>query len=265
MKKKSLTPTNPDKLLELAKRLVDKGSEQGVTLRILGFLAVRDHIHDSGNLLDLLERVPTNDIDFMGYSKETAQTDHMFKDLGYEPDPSVAFSLEYGVQRLIYHHREDQIMAEVFLDKLRMAHTLDFIDRLELDYPTVSLVDLLLSKLQIQNISGKDLKDILVLLAEHETGSGERELIDIDYLLKLTRKNWGLYYTARKNLVMAKVFLAQQDEIDAAIKDDVNAKLDAYINSMDIEPKTARWKLRAKIGTRVKWYENVGDVYNIHQ
>lgn len=112
------------------------------------------------------------------------------------------------MRRLIYHHENGQIMAEIFLDELRMAHTLDFRNRLELDDPTISLVDLLLSKLQTQNISRKDLKDILVLLAEHETGSGDRELIDIDYLLKLTRKNWGLCYTARKNLVLAKDFLA---------------------------------------------------------
>lgn len=254
-----------DELLKLAKQLVDQGAKQGVTLRIIGHLAVRDHVTKHLEMLEILQRIPTHDIDFMGYTKERDQADRMFKELGYKADPSVAFSQEYGVQRLIYHHENGQIMVEIFLDELRMAHTLDFRNRFELDNPTISLVDLLLSKLQIQDISGKDLKDIIVLLAEHETGSGERELIDIDYLLKLTRKNWGLYYTARKNLVMAKDFLAQQDEIDAAIKDDVNAKLDAYINSMDVEPKTARWKLRAKIGTRVKWYEDVGDVYNIHQ
>jgi hypothetical protein len=34
---------------------------------------------------------------------------------------------------------------------------------------------------------------------------------------------------------------------------------------MEDEPKTLQWKLRAKIGTRVKWYQDVGDVEDIHR
>jgi hypothetical protein len=162
---------NPDELLKLALDLVERGAQQGVTLRLLGSLAVRSHIQDSGGLLDLLERMPTRDIDFMGYSKEQTQADKMFIGLGYEPDPSVAYSLEYGIQRLIYHQRDEQIMAEVFLDELKMAHTIDFRGRLELDSPSISLVDLLLTKLQIQQITEKDIKDMIALLAEHEIGT----------------------------------------------------------------------------------------------
>ena len=99
-------------LMELGKQLVIQGEERGVTLRILGHLAVRDHVQDHYELLDLLERVPTHDIDFMGYSKEMAAAESMFLDLGYEPDPSVAFSQEYGVQRLIYHHRENDLSIQ---------------------------------------------------------------------------------------------------------------------------------------------------------
>jgi hypothetical protein len=119
---------------------------------------------NAGELLDLLERMPTRDIDFMGYSKEQAKADRMFKELGYEPDPSVAYSLEYGIQRLTYHQREEQIMAEFFLDELRMAHTLDFRGWLELDSPTISLVYLLLSKLQIHETTEKDIKDMIACL-----------------------------------------------------------------------------------------------------
>jgi hypothetical protein len=42
---------------------------------------------------------------------------------------------------------------------------LDFRGRLELDSPTISLVDLLLSKLQIQRITEKDIKDMIAILA----------------------------------------------------------------------------------------------------
>jgi hypothetical protein len=201
----------------------------------------------------------------MGYSKEMADADRMFFDLGYEADPSVAFSAEYGVQRLIYHHHEQGIMAEIFLDELNMAHTLDFRGRLELDSPTISLVDLLLSKLQIQNISEKDIKDMIVLLAEHELGSGGREEVDIDYILKLTKNDWGLYYTATKNFAMIKEFVATYEVVDGATRADVIAKVEEISKRVEEEPKSMKWKVRAKVGTKAKWYQDVGDVEDIHR
>jgi hypothetical protein len=256
---------DPDKLLELACSLVDTGAERGVTLRILGSLAARSHIGNAGGFLDLLQRVPTHDIDFMGYSSQQKQADRMFIDLGYKPDPSVAFSLEYGVKRLIYHNKEQQIMAEIFLDELKMAHTLDFQGRLELDYPTISLVDLLLSKLQIQQITEKDIKDMIAVLAEHDLGSGDREKIDVNYLLELTGKNWGLYFTALTNLGLVKQWLPRYEVIDISTRQSIEAKLAEMMEQMESSPKSLRWKLRSMVGTRVRWYETVGDVFDVHK
>jgi hypothetical protein len=255
----------PDELLELAVSLVDMGAEHGVTLRILGSLAARSHIQKNAGLLDLLKRTPTHDIDFMGYSKELTNADRMFSELGYEKDRSVAFSQEYGVQRLIYHQREQEIMAEIFLDELRMAHTLDFRGRLELDSPTISLVDLMLSKLQIYQISEKDIKDMIALLAEHNLGSGDKELVDADYLFKLTSNNWGLYYTSITNLGKVVEWLQRYEVIEGPMRMDVEEKVDKMMKGMEAQPKSMRWKLRARIGTRVKWYEDVGDVHDIYQ
>jgi len=252
-------------LLDLGKQLIEIGSERGVTLRILGHLAIRDHVKDHIELLELLNRVPTHDIDFIGYSKEQTQAERMFTDLGYEVDPSVAFSQEYGLQRLIFHHHENEIMAEIFLDQLIMSHTLDFRGRLEMDHPTISLVDLLLSKLQIQEISEKDIKDMIALFAEHELGSDGRELIDVSYLLRLTRNDWGLFYTAKKNLDLVKKYSDRYSVIDASTRQSVKARVDRLTLSMENEPKTFQWKLRAKIGTRLKWYQDVSDVQDIHR
>ena len=252
---------DPDELLAIAHELVEQGGEMGVTLRILGHLAVREHTKKNRYLIDLIKRVPTHDIDFMGYSSEINQANRLFIDtLGYKPDPSVAYSQEYGVKRLIYHH-DNGVMAENFLDELHMAHHLDFKDRLQLDYPTISLVDLLLSKLQIQQLTEKDTKDIIILLAEHDLGSQDREKIDITYLLKLIRENWGLFYTAQNNLLKAKAFLGQLGEINSDTRDTVEKGIHTIIERIETEPKTIRWKARAKIGTRMKWYEDVDDVH----
>jgi hypothetical protein len=252
---------NPDVLLRVAEELVEQGAQQGVRLRILGSLGIRHHIGDSAGMLDLLGRVPTRDIDFMGYSEDQARADRMFRDLGYEPDDAVIHSLEYGIQRLIYHRRDDQLMAEIFLDQLRMAHTLDFRGRLELDYPTISLVDLLLSKLQIHRITEKDIKDMIALLAKHDLGPDGREVIDVNYLLELTSDDWGLYHTAITNLEIVKEWANRVEALDPNVRPDVVKKVGTLISKVEAQPKTLRWKLRGKIGTRVRWYEEVGDVH----
>lgn len=255
---------NPDELLALAKELVKQGEERGVTLRVLGHLAVRDHTHAYRDLIEKMGRIPTHDIDFMGYSDQETEADRMFKEMDYKPDRAVAFSQEYGIQRLIYHHPQEEIIAEIFFDQLRMAHTLDFRGRLELDEPTISLVDLLLSKLQIQEINEKDLKDMIVLFAEHDLGPGDREKIDIDYLVNLTSGDWGLWYTAINNLRKVIEWLDYIEVLDAETRDLVETKVRGVIDLMETSPKSLRWRLREKVGTRLKWYDDVGEVVDIY-
>jgi len=255
----------PDQMVALAKEHVDQAAEAGLTLRILGHLAVREHVVKHRDLIEALERVPTHDIDYMGYSKERDKADQMFKALGYEPDPAVVYSQEYGIKRLIYHDHDTGMMEEIFLDELDMAHKLDFRERLELDSPTISLVDLLLSKLQIQQINEKDIKDLIALTAEHNLGAGDRELIDIEYLLKLTRNDWGLYYTSRKNLGVVREFLGGYNVIGTALRESVEGKLIDILEQMEDVPKTMKWKMRARVGTKVKWYQDVSEVQDVHR
>jgi hypothetical protein len=252
---------DPDELVELAQELVAMGDERGVTLRIIGHLAVRSHVEKHRALIDALGRLPTHDIDWMGYSKDRNAANAMFIDeLGYKPDPAVSMSQEYDIQRLIWH-RDDGLLVEVFLDELNMAHKLNFRGRLELDSPTITLVDLLLSKLQIVEINEKDIQDIIVLFAEHGLGPGDRELIDIDYLLKLAKNDWGLYYTSRMNLGKAREFAGHYDVINDGIHQDVQGKIDDILQRMEATPKSLKWRARARVGTKVKWYEDVGDVH----
>jgi hypothetical protein len=142
-----------------------------------------------------------------------------------------------------------------------MAHTLDFRGRLELDYPTLSLADLLLTKLQIQQITEKDIKDMIALLAEHDVGTDGPEVVDESRLLALTKDDWGLFHTATTNLRAVEEWAQGLDVLEPALQGEVIEKTGALVSKMETEPKTRRWKLRAKIGTRVRWYEEVGDVH----
>jgi len=252
----------PEDLLATAHQLVDLAKNRGVTLRILGHLAVRTHVQENRELIDALERKPTHDIDFLGYSSETSKANRFFIDeLGYKPDPMVAYSQEFGLKRLIYHH-DNGLMVEIFQDDLVMSHTIHFKKRLELDSPTISLVDLVLSKLQIHEINEKDIQDIIVLLIEHDLGSGDKELIDVDYMVKRFSDDWGFYYTATTNLKKVLHFAKQYEVLNGGQRLAVEDRIGAILEAIEHAPKSIKWKLRAKVGTRKKWYQDVREVWD---
>jgi hypothetical protein len=66
-----------------------------------------------------------------------------------------------------------------------MNHIVAFRNRLELDSPTITLADLLLEKLQIVQLTEKDVKDTLVLLREHPVGTNENETVDGACVVKI--------------------------------------------------------------------------------
>jgi hypothetical protein len=253
----------PDQLLELARQLIDQGKERGITIRLLGSLGARMQSPEAAILLDRLGREPTHDIDFMGYSTHHAGYDRMFKELGYVTDEAVAYSQEYGLKRLIYYEHAAGIMVEIFLDQLRMAHTVDFRGRLELKDCSVTLTDLVLSKLQIQEISEKDLKDMIALLATVELGTdSSKNVIDTDYVADVMRRDWGFYYTARGNLVKVQDLADRLgNQLTDHERETAKARAKDLISDLDVAPKSLSWRLRSVIGPRMKWYEDVQDVH----
>lgn len=244
---------------DVARSLIDEASARGIVLRLFGSLGVREHCTACGAFLDQVARDPHQDIDFMAYSSQQAAIEEMFQALSYRPDPAVAYSQEYGIQRLIYHHPDTAIKVEVFLDILRMSHAIDMRGRLERQARTIGLGDLLLTKLQIHEITEKDLKDIAALLAVHDLGSGDGEG-ELRYLLDRLRDDWGFYYTALGNLRQVEEALERLPALSPEQQQTVASRLADLTQRIEAEPKSMRWRLRAAVGPRVRWYEEVGDV-----
>jgi hypothetical protein len=163
------------------------------------------------------------------------------------------------VKRLIYEHPDTHVKIDVFMDELVMAHTIHFKGRLDVDFPTIGLADLLLSKLQIHQITDNDIIDTIVLLAEHELGSGDRELIDMTYLLDVLRTDWGFTYTVLGNLKTCEEALSRF-EVPPDVAEHVRTRIAGMTGQIVSAPKSTRWKLRARLGTRSKWYEDVDEV-----
>jgi hypothetical protein len=243
-----------------ARRLVDAAAKRSVPLRISGSVAVRLHADGRAALIDALGRRPFRDIDFWAYSRDQAELKRLLEADGYVADPQMKHAQEWGVKRLIYEHPTTRIHIDVFLDELVMAHTVDFKGRLELDAPTVPLADLLLSKLQIHEITENDLIDTAVLLADHDLGPGERESIDLERLVAPLKASWGFWYTATQNVDRCRDAVARFDALPTELAATVCERLDAMRARFETEPKSTRWKIRSRVGTRSQWYETVEEV-----
>ncbi len=168
---------------------------------------------------------------------------------GYEPD--APFNTLQGLRRLRFldraHHRE----IDLFFDQVRMCHTLDLRDRLNLPEGILTPADLLLTKMQIVELNMKDLTDVMALLLDHPLGEGDGEVIDAAYIAALLARDWGLYRTVQLNVDRLRGAVSQF----AVPSDAVGARLDALWQAVDAHPKSVAWRLRARIGDRVRWYE----------
>jgi len=244
-----------------AAELLRLAEEQRLVLRLTGSLAVRSHCADSAGVLDAMGRRPARDIDFMGVWKQQRDVSRMFETRGYLADPDIKQAQEFGVKRLIYQHPDTTIKTDVFMDDLVMAHVVPFGGRLELDAPTISVTDLLLSKLQIHEITENDLIDSIVLIGDHDVAQGDREAIDASYIASLMSKDWGFWYTTLSNLEKIESAIERYPSLPEPMTSDVRARVGALRTRIDETPKTAKWKIRSRMGTRVRWYEEVAEVH----
>ncbi len=248
---------DPARLVAEAVRIVSLAKERDVPLRILGATAIRQHCPNFGYLQDSLGR-KIGDIDLASYSKQSSRIAELMQSLGYEEDVTVA---AFGGGRLIFRDRNDRSHLDVFLDKLNMSHVISFGNRLQVDYPTLPLADLFLGKMQIFKLNEKDIIDTMMLVREHRVGLSDNETINSSYICELLSKDWGLWRTIIMNIGKVASFLPVYTTLSDPDRSDIKAKLDALLQEIESCPKSVSWKLRARVGEKRKWYNEVEELY----
>jgi hypothetical protein len=243
-------------ILAEADELIRIAAERKTTVRLAGSLAVRAQCPAHAPLLAALGRRPYRDIDLMAYWKDKRQVAALFEERGYLLDPAVRQAQEFGVKRFVYEHPDSHLKADVFCDDLVMAHTIPFGGRLELGGPAITVTDLLLTKLQIHEFTENDLIDCIVLLAEHEPG----DTIDTGYIAGIMRKDWGFCHSTQLNLEAIGAALPRFPALPAGVAATVGRRAATLNDAIGSAPKTQKWKLRARLGDRVRWYEEVEEV-----
>lgn len=240
-----------------AARIVQEGNQRGLHLRLLGAIAFQLHCPKYNYLTTKLRRTLT-DVDLAGYNKERNEIEKVMREFGYVDQPMV--TALFGHQRMIWDNKSTGMHVDIFFDKLEMNHDVPFDGRLELDNLTIPIADLLLEKMQIVKINEKDIVDTIMLFREHSVDSGDPEKINSAYLARILSNDWGFYHTVTTNLSVVQNRLDQYSELTEEDRQDVKSKIQDLLKILENQPKTLAWKIRARVGTKTKWYKDVEDV-----
>jgi len=228
--------------------LARAAAEAGLGLKLLGGLAVRVLCPDFPPRLRRGQ-----DMDFACLGKGRKDVAAWLADQGCVPDRR--FNNLNG-DRQMYFNAPSGRPVDVMVDRLTMCHTLDFRPSFGRLPFTVDSVDVLLSKLQIVELNEKDARDTVHLLAGLPVGAGAPSAIDTGRIGKVLAADWGWWRTVTGNLAKLPALLAENPGLALpAPRYDPLVQARQLLDIAEAAPKGVKWKLRANVGDRVRWYE----------
>ena len=216
-------------------------------VRVLGSVAVHLQAPAPGPLLTR----PIKDIDVVTRRGSRAAVTELLIAAGYVPDEM--FNALHGARRLLFYDPSERKL-DVFIGDFSMCHVIPIADRLQRDPLTIPLAELLLTKLQIVELNETDQRDIYNLLYHHDVTSGERTGIEGDFIAGMCAKDWGLWRTAKATIERCQTNLAAYN-LGAGASSLIIQRLDILWAQIENAPKTAKWRLRNRVGDRVRWYD----------
>lgn len=237
-------------------RIVDAAHAEQIHLRVIGGLAVHYH---SPRLRGRQMTRDYADIDFVVRKHDRRKLEPFFKNFGYVSDRN--FNLVNGDRRQLYVNPQTGRHIDIFIGDFEMCHKLPLRDRLHAHPVTIPLAELLLSKTQIVQLNHKDALDLVALLLDNELGFHDEAKINLDRILRLCRRDWGLYKTTSINLKrLEDLLLYENPGLSEQDTETVLRRIEQIRRALQAMPTDILWKARDRLGTRLRWYTEVEEV-----
>jgi DNA-binding FadR family transcriptional regulator len=246
-------PGQPPDPVALGRSLVQAGEAAGVTLRLFGGVGIRLHCDRSatGERLPTVLRRPLWHVDVITAGRSVAAAVRVLAGAGLSPTGPLAAL--HGTEHQVFHSVADPSLRVDLVSRFRMCHEIDFSRRLMVESPSLPAADLLLTKLQIVQLTRKDVLDTTALLLTHEPAVEDGpDLVNTARLREATASDWGLYTTVTDNL--ARLAAHVREHLDPALADAVAGPAGRLLADLAAAPKTVAWRARARIGRSVRWY-----------
>ncbi len=253
------TPVSAPVTAERARELVAAGAARGVRLRVLGGVAIALRADPQ---TPVALRRPINDLDLVVGEGEGRRAGEVLSAAGLVA-LSERFNKLHGHRRLVFVGESDAAAkVDVFVGDLEMCHVVPLRRRLEHDPLTLSATDLVLSKGQIARLTAKDRLDLYNLLHNHDVvvdGDAAAGAVDAAYVAALCARDWGWWRTLTANLASCRERL-EEVAIGAPERERIGERIAALEGAIEDAPKSMRWRARARVGDRVRWYEEPEEI-----
>lgn len=240
--------------VDYARTILNAAAERGIGLRLAGSVAIVMRCPARYEQRRQQDWTPS-DLDFVCVGEQALKLEELFRDLDYKNDRRMLVATE-GRRWTLYSQDNSQLI-DVFFDRMEFCHSIDLRGRVTIDSETLTLADLLLSKLQYIAPRRDDIEDIISILKTYPLGDGDASMIYLDRVSDVLKDSWGFYYTSSLNLGRVQDQLKQNPDLSAASAQAVQEQIDLIRHAVDARPKGMFWKIRALIGPRLKWYNDV--------
>jgi len=239
--------------VEAAVELLQAIEARGAMARALGGIAVAircPSIVDGSPLARTY-----GDLDLVTDRRSATEVARIVSSSGYQP--SRRFNAAHGRTRLLFTDSEGRHL-DLFIGTFSMCHVLHLEHRLAVDRKTIPLADLFLTKLQIAQLNAKDVIDVIALLVDHPLSTDDRG-INVGYVSDLLSREWGWWRTVDENLPRVLEHAARLG-LDRLDQESAQQRGTALLKAVSEAPKTLAWKLRARVGDRMRWREEPEEI-----
>lgn len=236
-------------------RLIEAANAKSILMRVLGGLGIKVHrpVEHPAFVREY------GDLDFVVTGKQRREFEVFMPEVGYSPHKQ--FNLLNGSERQIYFHNDTEMKIDIFVDTFSMCHKIPLDGRLHIHPVTIPLAELLLTKAQIVDLNRKDALDIASLLLYAETGPDDEAKISLKRIAQLCGADWGLYKTTSINLKRVEEVVSEEKvNLTEAERGLIKKRVSEITQVFETMPKSLAWQMRDKVGTRVRWYEEVEEV-----
>lgn len=242
-----------DEIEKYAVSLYSLSEAEGIPLRLFGSCAIRIKCAKHADILDQCNRHP-KDIDCVIRRASRNRLRAVLLARGWQEN--VELTAQNDGRRLQFKCSNQNIILDVSVDVLRFAQTLDVRKGFELDGPTLPAADLLLSKLQIRNLTPSDLIDMIALL--HAVPIDSADGIEVQRIVEITSRSWRWYKSVMVSFPAINRALAEPIcNISKSDRDLVGSRLRLLESRIFSAPKTIWWKVRSFFGEMLPWYDSV--------
>ena len=246
-------------LREEAISLIRAAEEGDVLLRLVGSVGIRLHLPAIEEMLDGL-RPPPKDLDFVCRRADRSALRTLLQEHGYENDRNMMVAMEG--RRYLFSHGETGLKLDIFVDRLDFCHRIELSGRLGVHPLTIPSEELLLHKLQIVDLTAGDYIDLGVLLANLvPDGKAAESSFSTARLLAPLANDWGFWRTVTGNLdsVRKHAEAGGYAMLGAEAACLVAGRAAGLRDAAEILTKGLRWRVRAKLGERMPWWQDVDD------